>query len=299
MQMPVEHSPRSPHGSLNPFWKRASNRIMASIRGPASGNGDASKASGASTPASPLPVGPPSTDEAQAAESPAAKRMPRERMVGAEPTTLKMTLAPRIFRSMRMKALLGIIAAGLVLAAAGSASAQGYGPGYYQQPPPPPPPGVYRSGLVLGFDIGVGAIAFTDCDECESLGGLAWGLRLGGMVGPNLAILGDVSGVSHFLEEEDATLNSVTVTGILRGWLSRIIYLEGGVGIGWMQLDDPYGTIADTRGGFGLIAGVGIEVLQTSSFVLDIRGRVSASRFDYGDGVGVANWTLAAGFTWY
>jgi hypothetical protein len=213
--------------------------------------------------------------------------------------TLKFGPPAMIFRSMKMKALLGIAAVCAVLLSSGAASAQGYGPGYYGAPPPPPPPGVIRSGLVLGFDLGIGAISFTDCEDCDVLGGLAWGFQLGGMIGPNLALLADISGVSHYLSDEDATLNSLTVTGVLRGWLGRILYLEGGVGVGWMQLDDPYGTIAETRGGLGLLIGGGVELVQATSFVLDLRLRFSVARFDYGDGVGVGNTSLALGLTWY
>lgn len=194
-----------------------------------------------------------------------------------------------------MRALLAFI---LVGALGGTALAQG-GPGYYGGPPPPPPPGVFRSGLVLGFDIGLGAINFSNCDGCEALGGLGWGLQLGGMISPNMAIVGDVSAVSHFLDDQQQTLNSVTVTGVLRGWLSRIFFLEGGLGIGWMQLDDPYGTIADTKGGLALLGGAGIEVVQAANFALDIRLRITGARYDYGDGVGVSNVAVLAGFTWY
>jgi len=61
------------------------------------------------------------------------------------------------------------------------------------------------------------------------------------------------------------------VTAVLRGWLSRIFFLEGGLGVGWMQLDDPYGTIADTKGGLAILGGAGLEIVQAANFALDIR----------------------------
>jgi hypothetical protein len=198
---------------------------------------------------------------------------------------------------MKMKATLAVVVVAVLLAATGSANAQS-GPGYYGGPPPPPPPGVYRSGLVFGGHLGVGAISFTDCDDCESLGGFAWGLQVGGMLAPSLALLADLSGVTHFGDDETA-LTSMTFAGVLRGWVSRIFYLDGGLGVGWMQLSDPYGVIADTQAGFGLLVGAGVEVLQTPSFALDIRLRFSVARFDYGDGVGIGNTTLGVGLTWY
>jgi hypothetical protein len=192
----------------------------------------------------------------------------------------------------------------LLLGSSGRADAQGYGPqygpqpGYYGAPPPPPPPGVIRSGFIFGGSIGLGAINFTDCEGCDALGGLALQFHLGGMVGPNLALMFDGATVMHLLDD-DSALYSNTGMAVLRGWLSRVFWLEGGLGFGQMQLGDAYGLIAETRGGFGLLVGAGIEVLQSTSFTIDIQLRVTAARYDYGDGVGVANTSLNVGFNFY
>ena len=52
---------------------------------------------------------------------------------------------------------------------------------------------MYRSGLVFGFALGGGAITANNCVNC---GGGAGGLEahLGGMINPQLALLGEILG---------------------------------------------------------------------------------------------------------
>ena len=182
------------------------------------------------------------------------------------------------------------------------AEAQGYGPGTYTSPPPPPPTSVIRSGFIFGGSVGLGAISFTDCDDCEVLGGLGLQFHLGGMLAPNLALMFDGATVLHPLDDEEGngtTLASNTGMAVLRGWLARVFWLEAGLGVGYMTLGDAYGTIAETRAGFGLLAGAGFELVQSSSFTLDLQLRITAARYNYGDGVGVANTVLQVGFNFY
>jgi hypothetical protein len=203
---------------------------------------------------------------------------------------------------MNMRAWLAIATLAATLLLAGRAEAQGYGPGYYPGAPPPPPRGIIRSGLVFGFGIGLGAISFTDCDDCEVLGGLGLEGHIGGMIAPNLALLFDAAVVVHPLDDGrggTSSLASITYMGVLRGWVSRIFWLQGGLGGGYMSLGDEYGTIATSEMGFGVLLGAGIELVQSTSFALDLQLRISASRYDYGDGVGVANTVLQVGLNWY
>jgi hypothetical protein len=192
------------------------------------------------------------------------------------------------------------LAAGLLLG--GRAEAQGYGPGTYRAPPPPPPTGVIRSGFIFGGGIGLGAISFTDCSDCEVLGGLGLQFHLGGMLAPNLALMFDGATVIHPLDDGDGStsaLASNTGMAVLRGWISPIFWLEGGLGLGYMSLGDEYGTIAETRAGWGGLVGAGLEIVQTPQFTIDLQLRITASRYDYGDGVGVANTVLHVGFNFY
>ena len=184
-----------------------------------------------------------------------------------------------------------------------AAEAQGYGPGTYSGQPPPPPTGVIRSGFIFGGGIGLGAISFTDCDDCEVLGGLGLQFHLGGMIAPNLALMFDGATVVHPLDNGDGStsaLMSNTGMAVFRGWISPIFWLEGGLGVGYMSLADEYGTIPpETRAGFGGLVGAGLELLQTPQFTLDLQLRITASRYNYGDGVGVANTSLNVGFNFY
>src|SRR5688572_30434999 len=142
-------------------------------------------------------------------------------------------------RRMRMRSWLALVAVAATLilpAALGSrAEAQGYGPGYYPGAPPPPPRTTLRSGFIFGGGIGLGAISFTDCEDCEVLGGLGLQFHLGGMLAPNLALMFDGATVLHPLDDEEGngtTLASNTGMAVLRGWLARVFWLEAGLGVG-------------------------------------------------------------------
>lgn len=187
----------------------------------------------------------------------------------------------------------------LVAALAGAAAAQSYGPGYYQQPPPPPQPqGIQRGGLILGGSIGLGGIYFTNCDNCDSYGGLALQGHIGGMVAPNVAIVFDASTVIHPFEE-GGTLMSHAWLGALRIWLTDNLWLSGGVGLGLVEEDDDFGYLVDrTETGLVGMAAAGVELLQTYNFALDLQVRGTWARFDDVD-LNVSNLSVLLGFNWY
>lgn len=185
----------------------------------------------------------------------------------------------------------------LVSALAGTAAAQ-YGPGYYQQPPLPPP-GLQRGGLVLGGAVGLGAIGFSDCPDCDGLGGLALQFHIGGMVGPTVALMFDGSTVIHPLED-GGVLSSNVGLGAIRVWIAPQLWLSAGVGLGVLELDDDYGyLVARSESGIAGMVGAGVELLQTYSFALDLQVRATGARLDYGDNVGIYNLSVLLGFNWY
>jgi hypothetical protein len=204
--------------------------------------------------------------------------------------------------SMRIRwfvvAALGLAA----LFAAKTARAQVYGPppappGYYAQPEQA---GIHRYGLVVGGGIGAAAFNFSDCSGCNSVGALALQLELGGMVSPHVAIVADWSTHLHPLEG-GGVLSSNLFDGSVRYFFSRIFWLQGGIGIGWLQLTDEYGYdyLHGDNWGLGLLGAFGIEVLQTYNFALDLSVRLSGERI-YGDNpVTVSNAAFLVGFHWY
>src|SRR5688500_4268714 len=126
---------------------------------------------------------------------------------------------------MRMRIWLAMMVLAASVALGARAEAQGYGPGYYSGPPPPPPRGVIRSGLCFGVGLGLGAISFTDCEDCEVLGGLGLQGHLGGMLAPNLALMFDAATVIHPLDDAGGgSLASTTLMGVFRFWPSSIFW---------------------------------------------------------------------------
>jgi hypothetical protein len=158
-------------------------------------------------------------------------------------------------------------------------------------PPPPPPPG--RRGFLIGFGLGGGEIASTDCDGCESLAGFAFDFSVGGMLNPNLAIMYDAFGVIR-VEEGAALTNSVN-TLAAQYWVTPIVWLKGGIGVSQIRLSDSEGTIA-AEYGFGATAGVGVELIRSDTFALDASARLSHGTFDGG---GLSNLAVLVGFHWY
>jgi hypothetical protein len=198
-----------------------------------------------------------------------------------------------------MRNRLGLVLVTLaMLGIASSASAQGYGPpgGGYG---PPPEHRVLRSGFILGGAIGLGGTAFQDCSACDTLGTGNFEFFLGGMLTPSLALAFDGAFAGHPFED-GSVLWSNTYTAILRGWLSPIFWLEGGVGIGQLQATDQYGFNQESHGGLtGLVAG-GVELVQSLNFTLDLQLRLSAASYDTGgDKFKTTNFAILLGFNWY
>jgi hypothetical protein len=174
-------------------------------------------------------------------------------------------------------------------------------PPYYPPPPPPPPRGVYRSGLVVGFGVGGGAITASNCDpECG--GAFAGEFHIGGMIHPRMAILFDAFGAFHpwtdpVFNDSHTTTNSFWM-GALQYWATDILWVKGGMGIGHIQVTNNSGNFVEgDETGFGLMGAVGVEVVQSYNFALDIQGRI-AHGF-YSQGGDANNFALLVGFNWY
>lgn len=204
----------------------------------------------------------------------------------------------------------GIVLAA-VLGAAPAAEAQYARPYYYPPPPPPPPPprGVYRSGLVWGFSLGMGGLSMPDCGTvCGAVG--MGEFHIGGMVSPRLAIMGDFWEAGRYYSG-DASLGSGEIyNGIytLAGqyWVNDIIWVKGGIGFGRVVISsdyaDYYNNTVDDESGFAFMLAAGIEIVQSYNFALDLQlryGNVAyASRSSGGDG-DANQFGVMVGFNWY
>jgi hypothetical protein len=181
---------------------------------------------------------------------------------------------------------------------------QGYPPPPYY-PPPPPPHGVYRSGLVYGFSLGVGGLSLPDCgDVCGAVGMAEF--HIGGMVGPRLAIMGDFwEGFRYF---SDSNLgNGETYNGVYtlaaQYWLTDQLWVKGGVGFGRIQIDsDDANEVVDDETGFAFMLAAGIEIVQSYNFAVDLQlryGNIAYSSEANGGAGDTNTFGFMVGFNWY
>lgn len=198
-----------------------------------------------------------------------------------------------------------------LFASISGAQAQPYAPPppppyYYPPPPPAPPPrGVYRSGLVFGGGIGGGGIVASNdpgSNSCQACGGAIVGeLHIGGMINPRMAVLFDVFGALHPWSDAYGDSHSTTQsfwTAALQFWPTDILWVKGGIGLAHIQVtDDSAAVVEGDETGLGIQGAVGVELVQSYNFALDLQGRIAHGFYSTG---GDAN-TLAVliGFNWY
>jgi hypothetical protein len=168
------------------------------------------------------------------------------------------------------------------------ASAQRYGG-------PPRPRALYREGLVFGGALGAGRAGWS-CDNCRSYGGFAGELHIGGMITPQLALEGDFSTVIRSIGyDQFVSVNMGHFAAQL--WPLPILWLKGGIGLGFLQYDDNYyGYSESSNAGVSALFGIGVEVLQTYNFALDIQFRITGTRFENDT---INTLALMIGASWY
>jgi|tagenome__1003787_1003787.scaffolds.fasta_scaffold19969811_1 hypothetical protein len=184
----------------------------------------------------------------------------------------------------------------IVLLGSLSAAQAQYGappPPYY---PPGPPRGMYRSGLVVGFGLGLGAISTSqDCGPC---GGAAGGFEfhVGGMLNPRLALMFDGWGLGRTLDGGGTLTNGMAAVA-LQYWVNEIIWLKGGVGFAEIRISyDDYYYRDDSLSGLGIMGAAGFEIMQSYNFALDLQLRLAHMSYDFG---GANNFALMVGLNWY
>jgi hypothetical protein len=196
-----------------------------------------------------------------------------------------------------------------VLGSVSIAEAQGYPPPYYPPPPPPPPRGVYRSGLVFGLSGGVGAV-HLDVNGCGDACGVAGSLEghIGGMISPRAAVLFEIWGADHPWSSGGSSFETINTffTGALQYWVSDIVWIKGGLGVAELRetVDDyyngAYSTAVNDITGFALFGAVGVEVLQSYNFALDLQFRIGNGFYSQdGDSFSAQNYAFMVGFNWY
>jgi hypothetical protein len=206
---------------------------------------------------------------------------------------------------------LGLVLA-TVLGTTGAAQAQ-YAPGYYPPPPPPMQPrGVYRGGIVWGFSLGAGGLALPDCGQvCGAVG--MGEFHIGGMIAPRLAIVGDFWEAFRYFSDSNigsGEIYSGIYTAAAQYWVSDILWIKGGLGVGHNVIDvgggyyytGGYRVRIDDETAFALMVAAGLEIVQSYNFAIDLQVRYGNAVYtpvsSGGDG-DASQFGFMVGFNWY
>jgi len=181
-----------------------------------------------------------------------------------------------------------------------AAAQYGYGPprrGYYA-PPPPYYARPAREGLVLGFGIGVGFVEASDCgDLCGA--GFAGEVHIGGMLNPRAALMFDGWTNIHPISGTDGQTTSTIFAGALQYWLTDIVWLKGGLGLGNTNISSASGGTLGDATGFAVMGAAGVEIVHYWTFALDLQLRLAHTFHSEAEGGAVDDVAFMAGFNWY
>lgn len=155
-----------------------------------------------------------------------------------------------------------------------------------------------RDGLAIGVELGGGHMecAGEGCDGVTEAGGLS--LNVGAMLTPNLAIMADGWIMGH--TEDRLTLTHAMATIGPQLWVGPF-WVRGGIGVARASFNYDAGIIDigdKTESVPAAMAALGVEVLSTKDFALDVRLRGGTGFFHDGD-TQVRNLSLGVGANWY
>jgi hypothetical protein len=184
-------------------------------------------------------------------------------------------------------ALAGFIFAAVTLGSllTESTAAAQYRRGYYA-PPPPYYGRPVREGLVLGCGVECGA-------------GFAGEVHIGGMLNPRTALMFDGWTNIHPISGTDGQTASTIFAGALQYWVTDIIWLKGGLGLGNTNISSQSaGTVGDATG-FALMGAAGVEIVHYWTFALDLQLRLAHTFHSDAEGGAVDDVAFMVGFNWY
>jgi hypothetical protein len=157
--------------------------------------------------------------------------------------------------------------------------------------------GVIVGASVDGGDMGCETKNGQDCGGSKGAGGFSG--HLGGMVTPRLAILGEVWAMAA--ESDNITTTQVMANAAVRGWVTRRLWLQGGLGFARSKVsyDAGSGIMASDESATvpAFMAAIGFEFIRTHEFGLDIELR-SGTGFYEGD-ARLYNGALGIGASWF
>lgn len=159
-----------------------------------------------------------------------------------------------------------------------------------------------KQGFLFGVGIGGGVLLEKNSDvDMESYGKFSiLNLKLGWMITPQTAICLHVPSGGHTKNGETRAFEAVLVTG--QHWFSEKIWGMAGLGLA-MDMPPFYDTENDDPKfyfGPALTAGMGYEILQGKSFVMDVQARCLYGNYEV-ESVRRQNiaFDILLGFNWY
>jgi hypothetical protein len=149
---------------------------------------------------------------------------------------------------------------------------------------------IERKGLIVGGSLGGGSMS---CDGCDSTSGLAAQLHIGGMLTEKVALVLDGSGITR--DEDGATLTSGVSAAAVQYFVSKRVWIKGGVGGGVLQARvDKISVTSDV--GLAFIGGIGVDLLQKQKFAIDLQARFTTASIE---GDRYNNFFALVGFNFY
>lgn len=141
-----------------------------------------------------------------------------------------------------------------------------------------------REGIIVGGDLGFGHISCSGdgCDSFTEAG--SFGLHIGGMITPRIAVMADAWWMLH--TEDRLTVSQGIFTGAVRFWAIPRLWLQ--LGLGAARVDYTYsGTFSSINDHTEWVPafqiGVGVEIIATHHFALDVALRYGTGFYSDGD----------------
>jgi len=167
---------------------------------------------------------------------------------------------------------------------------------YYPPPPPPAQPVSTERTIMLGGSIGLAGLHFHDlANQAMSAPATGYSARLGLGVAPRMLFL---LGVDGAVTNDDLNVFDQTIYYAgLQAFVTRQLFLRGGVGIGNITARDSWDFLQFGKAGLGLTGSVGIELVQGYNWSLELAGQATGGF--YKDSERWASYAVNLGFNFF
>src|SRR5580704_10365153 len=157
--------------------------------------------------------------------------------------------------------------------------------------------GVILGASVDGGDMGCETKGGEDCGGQKAAGGFSG--HLGGMLTPRLALMGELWAMGA--SQDNVTATQVIATAALRGWVTRRLWLQRGLGFARSKVTYDAGdglmTSDESQTVPAFMAAIGVEIVRTHEFGLDLEARTGTGFYE-GD-ARIYNGAVGVGASWF